>query len=287
MTEREHPPLTASDIVWLPDADAEDSDAGMAEPEEDAAATKRKFNAKVRELEGKKVVELDDEREARKPDGSYRNPFPSKNLAAMVAAFEASGFEFRFNSRSLGIEYDDDGDWLRLDDRYAAFVQEAIAARFFIKTERGPRPLHFGRERWATCLNAYLLDRTIDPFQEWLEALPGWDGRDRLDHYMQDIFGCADGDLEIWVARFIFIGAIQRAFEPGCLMREMPILIGDQSIGKSALTRAVLPPGIPGLHSDGLRWDAPPGKAGRCDPWPRRCRSLRNGRQKPRSNRVH
>ena len=173
-------------------------------------------------------------------------------------AEQLRGHDQTVNARSLGIEYYDDGDWKRLDDRYAANTQEAIAARFFIKTERGPRPLHFGRERWATCLNAYLLDRTIDPFINFLEGLPTWDGQDRLDLYMGDIFGCDEGEIERWVSRFIFVGTIQRAYEPGCMLREMPILIGAQRIGKSALTRAVLPPGIPGLHSDGLRWDAPP-----------------------------
>ena len=72
MTEREHPPLTESDIVWLPDA--EDGEDGMVEPEDepttqaafdDDAEIKRRFNAKVRELEGKNVVELAAERDAR------------------------------------------------------------------------------------------------------------------------------------------------------------------------------------------------------------------------------
>ena len=183
MTEREHPPLTEADLAWLPDDDTRLEPATPPAPEQAPTLTP--------------VVDIDDEREARKPDGSYGRPFGSKNLAALVAAFKASGFAFRFNSRSLGIEYDDDGDWTRLDDRYAAHVQEAIAARFFVKTERGPRALHFGRERWATTLNAYLLDRTIDPFMEYLESLPRWDGQARLNLYLGDLFGCADGDLEI------------------------------------------------------------------------------------------
>ena len=202
------------------------------------------------------VIELAAEREARAASGAYRDPFPGKNLAAMTSAFASCGFAFRFNSRSLGIEYLADGRWMRLDDRYAASAQETIGARFFIKTERGPRPLHFGRERWSLCLDAYLRDRECDPFEDYLEMLPPWDGTGRLDTYLVDLFGVQDGDLERWVGRYLFLACVQRTFEPACLLREMPVLIGGQDIGKSALTRVVLPQDIPGLHSDGLRWDA-------------------------------
>ena len=89
--------------------------------------------------EGPTFVDLGEARDARDPVGSYRDPFARKNLAAMTSAFASCGFEFRFNTRSLGIEYLTDGKWLRLDDRYAASAQETIGARFFIKTERGPR----------------------------------------------------------------------------------------------------------------------------------------------------
>ena len=260
--------LTEDDLIWLPDDDddadlepTQDADdesvANELEPAEDSETYRRESAALIREHDSK-VVDLDDERASRKPDGSYRNPFPSKNLEAMVTAFGKSGFAFRFNTRSLGIEYDDDGDWKRLDDRYAAHAQEAIGARFFFKTERGPRGLHFGRERWAVCLDAYLMNRQVDPFMDYIDLLPHWDGESRLDLYLADLFGCPDGDLEIWASRYLFVGTIQRTYEPACLLREMPVLIGAQGVGKSALTRCILPPGIPGLHSDGLRWDAQP-----------------------------
>ena len=183
---------------------------------------------------------------------------PAKNLAALVAAFEASGFTFRFNRRALSIEYDDDGDWKPLDDRHAAFVQEAIGARFFVKTERGPPRASFRTGAVANVPRRLPDDRQVDPFQAYLESLPAWDGYERLDFYLADLFGCSDGELEIWVSRYLFIAACQRTYEPACLLREMPVLIGSQGIGKSALTRIILPPGIPGLHSDGLRWDAQP-----------------------------
>ena len=60
MTKRGHPPLTESDIVWLPDADADPIEqatqpepAADADAEENAADYKRKANVLVRKLDGK------------------------------------------------------------------------------------------------------------------------------------------------------------------------------------------------------------------------------------------
>ena len=202
------------------------------------------------------VVSLVTERAARDADGSYARPFPGKNLAAFTAALKALGLEFRYNSRSQGTEYLKDGEWLKLDDRYEDSTQEAVAARFWIKVERGARPLNFGRESWSRCLNAYMQTRSVDPFELYLESLPAWDQQDRLDWYLSDLFGCATDELGTWISRFLFLGSVQRTLEPACEMREMPVLIGEQNIGKSAVTRLILPQHIPGLHSDRLRWDS-------------------------------
>ena len=209
---------------------------------------------------GENVVNFDAARDnatrAQQGDGSYVRPFPGKNLASFTAALNSLGLEFRYNSRSQGTEYLEDGEWLKLTDRYEDSTQEAVAARFWVKVERGARPLYFGRESWSRCLNAYMHTRSVDPFELYLESLPAWDKRLRLDFYLRELFGTADGELETWVSRFLFVGAVQRTYEPACEMREMPVLIGDQGIGKSAVTRLILPQHIPGLHSDRLRWDS-------------------------------
>ena len=49
----------------------------------------------------------------------------------------------------------------------------------------------------------------------------------------------ADGDeLTRWASRYIGIGAIQRAFEPGCKIDEVPVLLGAQGCGKSTFIQS-------------------------------------------------
>ena len=105
-------------------------------------------------------------------------------------------------------------------------------------------------------MNAILLHAEVDPFLEWLGALPKWDGLERLANLLPTLFGADDDALSHWGGRYLFLGTVQRTLEPGCKLDEILVLIGPQGVGKSALLRSTLPPDIPGLFSDGLRWDA-------------------------------
>ena len=55
-----------------------------------------------------------------------------------------------------------------------------------------PSRLQFGRERWGDVLDAILDDRRVDPFKIWLDALPQWDGEDRIDFWLGHIFAVGD-----------------------------------------------------------------------------------------------
>ena len=76
-----------------------------------------------------------------------------------------------------------------------------------------------------------------DPFRDWLEALPPWDSVLRIDGLLTDLFGAEDDPLTRWASGYIGMGAVQRAFEPGCKIDEVPVLLGAQGVGKSAFAR--------------------------------------------------
>ena len=103
-----------------------------------------------------------------------------------------------------------------------------------------------------------LLSRVeVDPFVEWIEALPRWDGTNRLNGWLGEVFETdAACPLTQWAAHFIFLGPIWRAFEPGTKLDEMPVLIGPQGCGKSTSLRLALPPEHPEWFADGLHLTA-------------------------------
>lgn len=61
------------------------------------------------------------------------------------------------------------------------------------------------------------------PMEQW----------ERLDHYL---LGISDPIAAAFLPRFL-IGAVARTFEPGCDVRQSPVLVGPQWIGKTALGR--------------------------------------------------
>ena len=142
-----------------------------------------------------------------------------------------------------------DGEVFEAEELDALEARTSLENRTKVETA----PLRFGREAWVDTFNAYLYGREADPFAEWLDALPRWDGTERLGGWLPEVFTINDPNgLVEWAGRFILLGAVTRAYVPGSKLDEMPVLIGRGGIGKSTALRYILPPEMPGLFSDGL-----------------------------------
>ena len=182
----------------------------------------------------------------------------SPDAAGLAGVLDALGVGVRFNVRSMRPEFrEHKGAWREANDRTEAKLQETIAGRF--TTGEKNQPLRFGRETWARALNALLADREVDPFVEWLESLPAWDRTPRLDTWLATAFTTTpECPLTAWAGRFIFLGPVWRAFQPGTKLDETPVLIGPQGCGKSTALRLALPPERPEWFADGLHLAADP-----------------------------
>ena len=194
--------------------------------------------------------------------GSYENPFPRRDSEALREVLVDFVIDCQFNVRTRRIEwaglgaFDDDDRWKPITDRKLAELRERIARQYWWKSKVGPKPLSWGRDAFHDALNALVYHRERDPFMDWLDALPPWDGFARLEGTLCNMFECAWSPLAEWASTYIFLGAVWRTLEPGVKIDEIPVLIGDQGLGKSALLREAVPPEQPTLYGDGLRWDA-------------------------------
>ena len=196
--------------------------------------------------------------------GSERRPFLRKDSRALEGALRALCLDMRFNLRSQRIEWRGEGapdepatEWRAVNRRFLAETRERVAQEFRVKTKDGPQPLAWGRDTFGDTLDAMLRRHEVDPLIDWLENLPPWDGEDRLRLLLNHLFDVPPDELSMWASRHLVCGVIQRTFEPGNKLDEIPVLIGPQDIGKSALLRAILPPEMPDLFGDALEWDAP------------------------------
>ena len=196
----------------------------------------------------------------RHPDGSKDRPFWRRDSETLSLCLAAMNLNMRYNLRShrmewRGLRLVDPDTWLPVTDRSLASIREGIARQYFVQTKEGPRALYWGRDSFSDTLNALVFHREIDPFEEWLEALPTWDGAPRLPGLLTGLFGAPGDALSTWAGRYLFMGGVQRTYEPGCKLDQIPVLIGEQGVGKSAFARAAVPPDMPDLFSDGIRWD--------------------------------
>ena len=119
-----------------------------------------------------------------------------KTRAGLINALEWVGIDVRFNERSARMELQDAiaaqagrTNWESSDDMRGAKLREMIADTCLYPGAKGvPARLQFGRERWGDVMDAILDDRRVDPFKIWLDALPPWDGEDRLDFWLGHVF---------------------------------------------------------------------------------------------------
>ena len=73
--------------------------------------------------------------------------------------------------------------WEGWTDPTTAHVKELLAAHFRYERADGKKaPLKFGGEAWHNALGALMYRREVDPFVEWIEGLPAWDGTPRRGH---------------------------------------------------------------------------------------------------------
>ena len=181
-------------------------------------------------------------------------PEQPKTREGLRQVLGALGYEWRYNTRRMRDELcQAGGAWREANDRLIRDIRSQIPERF---AELGKdKPLMFGREAFDDCFGALLNRAEVDPFQEWLEALPKWKGETRLDRWLWHVFEVSDAhkSLAEWAARFLMLGAVWRTYRPGTKLDEMPVLIGPQGCGKSTALRELVPPEHPEWFSDGLR----------------------------------
>ena len=170
---------------------------------------------------------------------------PKKDARAFDVAITLLGYRLRYNSRSATVERQQPGRdtvWKPMDDPNRQKLRIDIEEKFQIAGPKGHHtPFKVGDETARHWLLGLVDDRRVDPFSEYLTALPEWDRVPRLDTWLIELFGCEDTELVRWASRYLFLGAVQRTMEPGCKLDEIPVLYGPQGFGKSSVLQAVLP----------------------------------------------
>ena len=153
---------------------------------------------------------------------------------------------WRFNVRDEAVQFRKDvGPWTVLNERESASLLTHIERTY---ANKAGQPWRVSKERWARYTLAAAADNEADPvLDDFIEsdevqrAAPATNWR----HWLNELwdFDC-DPELVAWAGAYLLLGVIQRAVEPGSLIRTVPLLVGPSECGKSALIRHLLPPAM-------------------------------------------
>ena len=91
----------------------------------------------------------------------------------------------------------------------------------------------FSPSKLKNALLTITAERSFHPIKEYLEGLPAWDGKKRLETLIIDYLGAEDSSYVRAVTRKTLVAAVARVYEPGIKFDTVLVLSGPQGIGKS------------------------------------------------------
>lgn len=99
------------------------------------------------------------------------------------------------------------------------------------------RYLAFSNRNYDIAFTKVVDDRHFHPIRDYLNNLPKWDGIKRVESLFIDNLEADDNDYVRAVTRKIFAAAVARIHEPGIKFDSIPVIDGEQGIGKSTLIK--------------------------------------------------
>lgn len=116
------------------------------------------------------------------------------------------------------------------EDVASSVIRERCETR--IRTNNAAGGLKFGKADIDQALIAIARERTYNPVADYLRSLK-WDGVERLNHIVEDLFECDKTPITAVLMRRWMISAVARALRPGCKVDTVLILVGEGGRKKS------------------------------------------------------
>jgi hypothetical protein len=85
------------------------------------------------------------------------------------------------------------------------------------------------------------IDDPFDSMQDWLEELPVWDKIPRIANFLPVYFGTQSTPYTYAVSRYLWTAMAARILDPGCKVDMVPVLVGEQGVGKTTALSIIAP----------------------------------------------
>lgn len=140
---------------------------------------------------------------------------------------------FAFNELSNRIQVTGPLPWERPESN--VFWRDADTAQ--LKSIMDIRYLPFSSRNHDVAFTKVADDRRFHPIRDYLDSLPAWDGLKRVEDVFIKYLQADDTEYIRTVTRKTFAAAVARIYVPGIKFDCVPVLDGDQGIGKSTILK--------------------------------------------------
>lgn len=145
---------------------------------------------------------------------------------------------FAFNELANRIQITGPLPWERPEGN--SFWRDADTAQ--LKSIIDIRYLAFSSRNHDVAFTKAADDRHFHPVRDYLNSLPEWDGVKRVEDLLIKYLQAEDTEYVRTVTRKTFAAAVARIYVPGIKFDCVPVLDGDQGIGKSTIVKDLVSP---------------------------------------------
>lgn len=167
--------------------------------------------------------------------GILENTVSNLNL---ILANDPDFRNFAFNELANRIQVTGPLPWERPEGNL--FWRDADTAQ--LKSIIDARYLAFSTRNHDVAFTKVADDRHFHPVRDYLDSLPEWDGVKRVEDVFIKYLQADDTEYVRTVTRKTFAAAVARIYVPGIKFDCIPVLDGDQGIGKSSIVRDLVTP---------------------------------------------
>ena len=171
------------------------------------------------------------------------------NYYGILEALQREGVQVRRNTLKQCTEFKtEDGDWEQWSAHRLDAFRAYLETRYIYAKNSKPAPFKFTADGWKQHFSKAAEEFEVNPVKDWLEDLVAdehecWEaGSETIWKQMRDWFDLEDTPLNRWAATALWVGPVERIFNPGCRQRIVVVLAGEQGSGKSSFIEEMLPP---------------------------------------------
>ena len=143
---------------------------------------------------------------------------------------------FAFNQMAGRVEVVGSVPWDRPDSN--TFWRDADTAQLKASLDR--KYLAFSTRNHDVAFAKVADDRSFHPIRNYLQSLPAWDGKKRVERILIDCLEAEDTEYVRTVTKKTFAAAVARIMRPGIKFDSVLVLDGVQGIGKSSLFKDLI-----------------------------------------------